>query len=178
MRLGRPHRTRPSTGRRGEAGETLVEILITVAIVGIGVVTIMGAIWTALRVADYHRKTTNADVVLRNFAEAMQEKSGTFQYKPCATLTGANAYPTYTPVAPDTDHHPATYQATITKIEYLTGYTAGNDPTWQNSTSGCPGGGDQGAQRITLKVDGPTNDPQVRGVETVTIVKRDARGES
>jgi type II secretory pathway pseudopilin PulG len=156
-----------------ERGEMLIELLITTAILGIAVVAIFGTIWTSLRVADYHRKTVTADLVLRNFAESMQQRTGTYQYVPCATLSGANAYPAYATPAPN-----STYLATITKIEYLSGYSSTNEPTWTDSTAGCPPGGDQGVQRLSLKVDGPITDPKVRGVEKVTIIKRDARGES
>jgi type II secretory pathway pseudopilin PulG len=159
-------------GEDPESGELLVELLITVAILGLSMVAILGTIWTSLRVADYHRKTVNADVVVRNFAEVMQDTSGTYEYIPCATLTGANAYPGYSPPAPN-----ANYEAEITKIEYLTGYSASDQPTWQNSTAGCPSGGDQGAQRLTLMADGPTTDPNLRGREEITLIKRDARGE-
>jgi type II secretory pathway pseudopilin PulG len=161
---------RPAEVRR-ESGESLVEILATVAILGIAMTAVFGTIWTSLRVADYHRKTVNADAVVRNFAESMQENTGTFAYIPCATLTGATKYPTYSPPSPNTD-----YEAVITKIEYLTGYSS-SQPTWQDSSAGCPSGGDQGAQRLTLRADGPTSAPQLRGVETLTIIKRDARGE-
>ncbi len=158
--------------RTSERGELLVELLITTAILGIAVVAVFGTIWTSIRVADYHRKTVTADVVLRNFAESMQQSTGTFQYIPCAALSGSSSYPLYPTPAPY-----STYLATITKVEYLTGYSAANAPTWQDSTSGCPSGGDQGVQRLSLKVDGPITDPELRGVETVTILKRDARGE-
>ncbi len=155
-----------------EAGESLVELLVTITILGVAMVAVLGSIWTSIRVADYHRKTTTADVVLRNFAEEMQQNTGTYQYVQCATLTGAGAYPAYSPPAPNTS-----YAAKITKIEYLTGYSGSDQPTWQDSTAGCPSGGDKGAQRLTLRADGPITDPAVRGVETVMIIKRDARGE-
>jgi type II secretory pathway pseudopilin PulG len=158
--------------RTPERGELLIELLITTAILGIAVVAVFGTIWTSLRVADYHRKTVSAGIVLRNFAESMQQSSGTYAYVPCAKVTGSPTYPAFSPAAPNTS-----YLATITKIEYLTGYNASNQPTWQDSTTGCPSGGDQGAQRVALKVDGPITDPKVRGVETITIIKRDARGE-
>lgn len=158
--------------RPSESGESLVELMITIAILGVAMVAVLGGIWTSMRVADYHRKTATADVVLRNFAEVLQASSGTYQYIPCATLSGALAYPTYSPPAPN-----ASYAATITTIEYLTGYTASDQPTWQVSTTGCPSGGDQGIQRLTLRSDGPITDPKVRGVESVIVIKRDARGE-
>jgi type II secretory pathway pseudopilin PulG len=162
----------PAREASPESGELLVELLVTVAILGIGMVAVLGTIWTSLRVSDYHRKTVNADVVVRNYAEAMQQTSGTYVYIPCATLTGSTAYPAYTPPAPN-----ASYVTSVTKIEYLTGYTASNQPTWQDSTAGCPSGGDKGAQRLTLQASSPPSESNLTGREVITLIKRDARGE-
>ena len=171
MSLSRAHRARRGN-ENPESGELLVELLCTVAILGIGMVAVFGTIWTSIRVADYHRKTVNADVVVRNYAETMQQTSDTYAYIPCATLTGATAYPAYAPPAPN-----ANYVTSITKIEYLTGYSAADQPTWQNSTAGCPVGGDQGAQRITIAAESPVSGSSPTGREVITLVKRDARGE-
>jgi type II secretory pathway pseudopilin PulG len=153
---------RTRTARDAERGETLVEVMMTVVVVGVAFVAVLGAIWTAIRVSDYHRKTSTADVLLRNFAEQMKQATGPYQYKPCATLTGADAYPAY-PVSV------AHYAASITQIEYFTGVNGSGVPQWSGTCST-----DRGAQRLKLKVTGPT-DSDVTGTETVTIVKRDAR---
>jgi type II secretory pathway pseudopilin PulG len=155
--------------RKAESGETLVESLITIAIIGLVVVAILGAIWTTLRVSDYHSKASNADTVVRGYAEAMKDpaSTSTYHYVPCTTAGGQVTYPAYVPTAPYTN-----YVASITKIRYLTSYNAGT-PVWSNT---CPAA-DAGMQEITLTVTSPTNDPAVRGRETVVIVKRDARAD-
>ena len=98
--------------RRAESGETLVELMITIVVVGLGVVAILGAIWTALRISDYHRKTTNADVVLRNYAEVLKSNSAAVpvgagnydaSYRPCDVLGTSGTYPTYTAPAPNVE---------------------------------------------------------------------------
>ena len=160
------HRKRALGG--AEAGETLVEIMVTVAVVGIAFVAILGGIWTAIRVSDYHRKITTADVILRNFAERAKQRSGTYAYRPCTTAGGTVSYPAYATPAPY-----ATYDATIVSTRYLTGYSSGQ-PTWATT---CPAT-DLGAQELTLRVSGPNTDPAVRGTESVVVVKRDARGET
>lgn len=149
--------------RRAEAGETLVEVLMTITIIGIAFVAVFGAIFTALRVSDYHRKTTTADVVLRNFAEVIKQPTGDYVYEPCTVAGGSVSYPTYSPTAPHAD-----YSASVTEIRYLTGYT-GQTPTWSDT---CPAA-DLGMQELTLEAKSPA-DPAVQGDEKVVVLKRDA----
>ena len=70
--------------RRGEAGETLVEILISVVIVGL----VMGAIFatyaTAATASKDGRDFATVDAVLRNYAEAAKQATN-------ATCTSSNA---------------------------------------------------------------------------------------
>ena len=170
----------PARKRASERGETLVELMVTVTILGVSMVAILAALWTTFRVNDFNRKTSNADLVLRDFAETLKAKGPTVigsvtydaTYIPCETLGTTGSYPAYTPAAPNTN-----YTATITKIEFLNGYT-GTAPNWGAQSAGCPAGGDQGLQRLTLRATGPTNNATVRGTETVTIMKRNTTGES
>jgi hypothetical protein len=166
MRTGRARAGVRQDERFGEAGETLVEVLMTITIIGVAFVAVFGAIFTALRVSDYHRKTTTADVVLRNFAEQVKAPLGAYQYVPC-TAPGGTSYPAYTPPEPHED-----YTATITQIRYLSGY-ASDAPTWSTT---CPGT-DLGAQELTLQAKSPS-DPAVEGDERVVVIKRDAAGDN
>lgn len=139
--------------------------MITVAIMGLSMVAILGAIWTTLRVADYNSKTSSADIVVRAYAEAMKEggSENTYHYVPCTTPGGHVTYPVYTPTEPYADD----YTATIVSIEYLDGFDAAG-PKW---ASACPAT-DGGLQRITLRVK--STEEVAGGVETVVMVKRDA----
>lgn len=151
-----------------EAGDTLVELMITVAILGLAMVAILGAIWTTLRVADFNSKTSSADSVLRTYAETMKQgdETDTYHYVPCTVAGGQVTYaPPYEPAAPY-EH----YDATVAQVRYLTGYTAGNEPIWADT---CPAA-DLGLQELTLRVTGPDNDNTVKSTESVTIVKRNA----
>ena len=155
--------SRPPTN--AESGESLVELMITVAIMGLSMVAILGAIWTTLRVADYNSKTSSADVVVRAYAETMKEGGAgdPYHYRPCTTPGGHVTYPTYTP----TEQYATGYTATVVSIQYLDGF-AGDEPHWANA---CPAT-DGGLQRITLKVE--SNDTTVGSSEKVVVVKRDA----
>lgn len=163
-RIGRSRRAPGS----GEAGELLVETLITVAIVGIAFVAVMGAVMTSLRIADESERMSKANTVVRAYAEDMKARTGTYAYVPCATAGGTVTYPAWTPSSSTYAH----YQASIEKIRYLNGYDAGR-PLWSDS---CPAT-DQGAQEVTLAVTGPTNEPDRQTTERVTITKRDARSD-
>jgi len=55
-----------------DAGETLIELIIAVAIMGIAVVAIVGGIATSIMMSDIHRKQTTAGAYVRSYAEAVQ----------------------------------------------------------------------------------------------------------
>ncbi|HEY3724764.1 MAG TPA: prepilin-type N-terminal cleavage/methylation domain-containing protein [Acidimicrobiia bacterium] len=175
---------------RAERGETLIELMITVAVMGLAMVAILGGIWTTLRATDLNTQTSNADTVVRAYAEALSQGCTTtapdpdssttvpaagdpsdctgpdnvYHYVPCTTAGGQVTYPPYLPQAPY-----AAYTVAITKIRYLSGYS-GTTPTWANTCSAT----DLGLQEITLTATGPAEDPAVKDTETVTIVKRNA----
>ena len=66
-----------------DAGFTLVEMLVTVMIVGIAFAIIVGGVGVSLVTADYHRKQATVQASLRNAAEALKGAA----YVSCATTT-------------------------------------------------------------------------------------------
>lgn len=57
---------------RGEAGSTLVELVLTIAIMGIAFTALLGGTFTAVAASDRHRKAAAAENVLASFAEAIK----------------------------------------------------------------------------------------------------------
>jgi type II secretory pathway pseudopilin PulG len=71
-------------GRRcGERGSTLVELLIASTIMGIAVVTIVMAMTAAFTTSAIGRQSTNAGIVARDYAEAIELAAGTTAW--CST---------------------------------------------------------------------------------------------
>ncbi|WP_328314361.1 type II secretion system protein [Streptomyces sp. NBC_00442] len=140
QRPRRPHRL-----RRGEEGETLVEVLVAVVLMGVAFVTILGGIGTAIISSVAQQKVTGADSVIRSAAEKVVADP----YVSCATT-----YATPTP--------PAGYTVTVT-IEYWDGAGAFGRP--------CPAV-DTGVQKVTLTVHRSGPHP-VRDA-TLDVVKRES----
>jgi type II secretory pathway pseudopilin PulG len=117
------------TRRGGEHGETLVELLITIAIMASAIVAIVAAIAAASTSSGEHKKQVGLVVVLRDYAEAIMNGS----YAGGCTTPTVN----FTPPA---------------------GYTLGFTTTgWYDGTSGgtsfaptCPG---QNAMAVRLRLD-------------------------
>jgi hypothetical protein len=118
------------TGSR-DAGETLVELLITIMIMGISVAAVLGALVMAIGASKLHRNQAEAQDRLRNWAELV---SGDTTYGDCPGTTSAF------PAAPSM---PTGMSATIAGVQY-----------WDGSAfvGGCPVSGDTGVQKVTLRV--------------------------
>ncbi|MER7950622.1 prepilin-type N-terminal cleavage/methylation domain-containing protein [Streptomyces sp. NPDC096079] len=130
---------------RGEEGETLVEVLVAVVLMGIAFVTILGGLGTAIISSVTQQKVTSADSVIRSAAERIVSAP----YVPCA-----RSYETPTP--------PAGYTVTVT-VEYWDGVAAFD--------RACPPA-DTGVQKVTLTVHATGPHP-VRDA-TLDVVKREA----
>jgi Tfp pilus assembly protein PilV len=80
-----------------DKGETLIELMIAVTIMGIVVVAIVGGIATSIMMSDIHRKQTTAGAYVRNYAETVVAyvAAGTPASK--ANFAGSSSSPDYSP---------------------------------------------------------------------------------
>lgn len=73
--------------RGDDDGETLIELIIAVAIMGITVVAIVGGFATSILMSDIHRKQATVGAYVRNYAEAVAghyDASASPNYSPSA----------------------------------------------------------------------------------------------
>jgi type II secretory pathway pseudopilin PulG len=132
---------------RGEAGETLVELLITVSILGIAVVALLFGLATAVRLSGTHRTQSNAGVVVEAAAEAVKVATPVA----CGSLgVGSTAY----------------NSALDTVTDLPSGWTRSNLSITNRACSGAP----LQLQTITVRATAPDGGSS----ETVDVVKRSA----
>ena len=120
-------------GSAQDRGESLIELLVAVLIMGTAVVAVVGGLGTAIMMTDVHRKQAAVAAHVKIFAANLESAIAATptQYVDCAT---PDSYPDYTPGAP--------YDADVTQVLY-----------WNGSSFGAScAGGDTGVQRVRLRV--------------------------
>ena len=141
--------------RRLERGETLLELLVTVTIMGTAFVGILAGIGTTFMATDSHRQEATAEGVLRNYAERIQDPTDV-PYVDCATASSYTSPTGFSLPASD-------WSASVVSVLSWQGDT----PATFGATCPSP---DEGLQRLTLQVKSP--DGAHQAVETIVIVKR------
>jgi Tfp pilus assembly protein PilE len=151
--VDRSSRRRPLAGSRraaGERGETLVELLVTVVILGTAVVALVGALALAVRVSDIHRKQATAGAAVRAFAETLETYlARPDTYQGCADADDYTALALY--------DAPSGYQERVVDVDYWDGSTFAETCTL-----------DRGIQRVSLEVASTDQ----RASETLDVVLR------
>jgi prepilin-type N-terminal cleavage/methylation domain-containing protein len=130
---------------RDEAGDTLIEMLIAIAIIGIAVTAILGALLTSITASTQHRGLAVEDTILRSYAEQAKQQielqtPGTISplYDPSCQASYSVSFAA-----------PTGYNVTISKIQYWSWTARGFvDPATCKS--------DSGLQLITLTASGPS----------------------
>jgi type II secretory pathway pseudopilin PulG len=143
--------TDPAPLRRSDSGETLIEVLVAVTILGIAAVAILGGLVTSIQSSSMHRNQATGGAYVRSFAEAIQTSVDNAGLKPCATAASA-----YSAVSvPDL---PAGYTPSVSAVQ------SWNGSTWGSCTP-------DGVQRLDLKVT-TTGDSVHQAAETLTVILR------
>lgn len=140
---------------RRDRGETLVELLVTLSIMGIAVVALVGGIAASIRMSDIHRKQAAAGAFVRAYAEALETSVAAHPSGYDLVCTGATTYGSgaiFTPSDPS-------YAASVNGVAYWNGTTF---------VATCTPGSDPGVQRVSLQVSSADG----RAVEKLDVVLR------
>lgn len=141
-------------GARADEGFTLIEMIITVAILGIAIVGLISGLFAIVVARHTDRLVTRSGAYLLTYAEAVKAAD----YEPCTT---SGAYTAVTISAAD-------YALNVLAVECWNG-----DEPATFAGGGSAGASDRGAQRVSLSVVGPSSAPASRQVtETVMVYKR------
>ena len=156
-RFGAPGAGRRSPFSRAE-GETLVELLMTIVILGLAIVALVTAMLAVIVTSNSHRRRVKAANELTTISEKIQG----MDYVPCAsTSTYASAYSGIT-----ADN----FTPSIDSVGWLADKNAAtpafNKPTCATAAD------DLGLQQITISINSPKQTPVT---ETLVIIKRDDR---
>jgi hypothetical protein len=134
--------------RRHDGGETLVELLLTISVLSITVVSVIGALLIAVGSSTLDRRAIQAQSLLKSWGEfvvGQTTDSGAGAYVPCATATtyGTGVWQ-YT--SPPLQGLPAGFTPTVQGVEYWNGTTS------SFATTGCTAANDTGVQRVELRM--------------------------
>lgn len=134
---------RPVRAGGPDAGETLLELLISIMIVGIGVTAVLGGVGIAARASTQDERQIQAQALLRSWGEHVQARTTDATYTPCATTaTYAGAPWAWTAPAPaGLPELPAGFTAAVASVAYWDAPSAG-------FVAGCTADG--GVQRLRL----------------------------
>lgn len=140
-----------------ERGETLVELLVTVAILGVSAVAVLGAMLLGIFSSDVGRKQSTSSAYARSFAEAIQKSvDANGGYASCATATS-----TYGAVA--VPGLPGGYTRSVAAVE-----------SWSGSAwGGCDA---NGIQRITVRVVSTGTGERQATEELVVVLRKPCNG--
>ncbi|MFI5731848.1 type II secretion system protein [Kribbella sp. NPDC051587] len=68
-----------------ERGESLLELVVAIALMGVAIVAVMAGLTTTVLLSDTQRKEATAVATVRNYAEALQNYVANGHYIACAT---------------------------------------------------------------------------------------------
>jgi type II secretory pathway pseudopilin PulG len=120
----------------GDEGETLLELVVAITILGVCVVAVASGIALSVQVSDIHRKETTVSAYARSYAEAIENTVANSSWVGCAATPTTYRTPAGFSLPSNT-----IYAADVTGVKF-----------WNGSTFGTSCASDTGLQQLTLTV--------------------------
>lgn len=110
-------------GRRGDVGETLLELLISLMVIGIGVTAILGAVGIATQASTLDERQIQAQALLRSWGEHIVAVTSDATYSPCATTATYASSPSMygSPAPAGLQTLPSGFTPSVTQVQYWDG---------------------------------------------------------
>jgi len=130
---------------RSDAGETLIELLISISIIGTSAVAILGGVLVSIDASHLDQRQIHAQALLRTWGEHVVDQTTDSTFQRCATVaTYASATWAYTDPAPaGLETLPVGFTPQITDVTY-----------WNGTGFGTGGCSDVQRLELTMTVDG------------------------
>jgi type II secretory pathway pseudopilin PulG len=143
-----------------DRGESLIEILVAVLILGLTATAIMGGLLTSVKLSDVHRKQATAGADVRSYAESVTRAVAAGGYQPCAVTSSylPGPGPTSVHFTPSPGAVP-----TVVRVEYWSDSGPATAWSWKPTCAV-----DLGLQRVTLQVRSADS----RATEQTVVVVR------
>lgn len=147
--------TQAADAPRRDDGFSLVEMVVTIALIAVAIIPIMVATFALVKNTSYNRNATRVETVLSNAADRVNRAGGT-----CGYLIYYNS--AVESAGWDAD------QVTVQYEWYEPGANAGVAGTWHVDPDGCPDSGytDELVQRVTITLESPDGNV-TRSIEVV-----------
>jgi len=142
---------------RCDAGTTLIEALVTIAIMAACFAAILGGVSTQILMSDLHHKQASDQTILRSYADAIEAST---TWKACAAVTSD-----YAPGQVSYSDYPSGYTPSATAVKYWDAASATfTKPCTTDPVTHLPI--DAGLQLVTIQVQTD------RATESMDVVKR------
>ena len=142
-------------GSSRDRGETLVELLVTIAIMAVSFTALLGAVMAVVGMSALDRRTVQAQSMVKSWGEYLSSQvadAGAGAYVPCATKAAYNANGTWTYGSP-LPALPSGFSASVGAVRYWNGttFTAGSGVDGSGNPV-CVAADDTGVQQVELQV--------------------------
>jgi type II secretory pathway pseudopilin PulG len=170
--------TNHRTARNGDAGDTLIEILVALMIMGVVFLAVLAGMATVITGAASNRSGATEEALLRSYAEVLISPPGGSSETGVAYQACSNSVvPTYT-VPSSLVSVPSGFTAYVSKVQVWNG-SSYDPPGWSTTYTFTSGGSppsattctDYGLQNITITAS-TTSGKSV--TETLTVLKESA----